>query len=137
LEAAGPHRGQVKGSTSQTFLISSLHVLTAHAADRKSDTSSMVKSTLSSFSGGLSPCLSIPSFRSCPMDLLELPLSGEREADFPSAHQGDRTYCRSPDNSATISYMTHAFFSESPYSADIPQTVQAIFDRFSIAKSST
>jgi hypothetical protein len=33
--------------------------------------SNTVKSTLSSFSGGLSPGLSIPSFRRCPMDLLE------------------------------------------------------------------
>ena len=51
-------------------------------------------------------------------------------SNFPTAHQGNSTYCRSPDNSATISYTTHAFFSESPYSADIPQTVPATLEGY-------
>jgi hypothetical protein len=59
-------------------------------------------------------------FASLPSWMVKTPAS-----NFPSAHQGNRTYCRSPDNSATISYTTYAFFSESPYSAGIPQIVPA------------
>ena len=60
-----------QGINLSDLLISPLQVLDGSRGGSQSDTSNTVKSTLSSFSGGLSPGLSVPSFRRCPMDLFE------------------------------------------------------------------